>query len=126
MTIDLSCQKCDASFELDAGDVIDGSEAIKCPNCDAKAPQGLVDDFANALGETCKAIVALSKKFGVTFALETDDLPSQFDEVEKAAADDEDEEDDDEDDALDDDDEDEDDSDDEDDDDEGAGGEGEL
>ena len=87
MTIDFSCEKCEASFEIDAADLIEGGEKLKCPNCDAKAPQALADDFSNALGELCKGIAALRKKFGVSLALETDDLPAPFD------ADDEEEED---------------------------------
>jgi DNA-directed RNA polymerase subunit RPC12/RpoP len=79
MTIDFSCEKCEASFEIDAAEIIDGSERLKCPNCDTKAPQALVDDFSNSLGDLCKAIAALRKKFGVSLALETDDLPAPFD-----------------------------------------------
>jgi DNA-directed RNA polymerase subunit RPC12/RpoP len=79
MTIDFSCEKCEASFEIDAADVIEGSERLKCPNCDAKAPQAMADDFSNALGELCKSIAALRKKFGVSLALETDDLPAPYD-----------------------------------------------
>lgn len=79
MTIDFTCEKCEASFEIDAADVIEGSERLKCPNCDAKAPQSLGDDFSNALGELCKSIAALRKKFGVSLTLETDDLPAPYD-----------------------------------------------
>ncbi len=79
MMIDLTCQKCEASFEVDASDVIEGNERIKCPNCDAKAPQNLVDDLGNSLGELCKAIAALRTRFEVSLALETDDLPPPYD-----------------------------------------------
>ena len=79
MMIDLTCQKCEASFEIDASDIMEGNERIKCPNCDAKAPQNLVDDLGNALGELCKSIAALRLKFGVELALETDDLPPPYD-----------------------------------------------
>lgn len=79
MTIDFSCEKCEASFEIDAADVIEGSERLKCPNCDAKAPQAMGEDFSNALGDLCKSIAALRKKFGVSLSLETDDLPAPYD-----------------------------------------------
>ncbi len=105
MMIDLTCQKCEASFEIDATELIDGSERIKCPNCDAKAPQAAVDDFGNALGELCKAVAALRTKFGVSLAIETDDLPPPYDSDD----DEEDEEDEDDDSLLDDADDDEDD-----------------
>lgn len=99
MMIDLTCQKCEASFETDAADLIEGNERIKCPNCDAKAPQAMVDDLGNSLGELCKAIAALRPKFQVSMALETDDLPPPYDEPEEE--DEEDEEEDDDEDLLD-------------------------
>lgn len=83
MTIDLTCQKCEASFEMDASDLIEGNERIKCPNCDAKAPQTMVDDFGNSLGELCKAIAALRARFEVSMTLETDDLPAPYDAAEE-------------------------------------------
>ncbi|HCF61493.1 MAG TPA: hypothetical protein DFS52_26290 [Myxococcales bacterium] len=91
MMIDLTCQKCDASFEIDATELIEGNEPIKCPNCDAKAPQALVDDFGNALGELVKQTAALSKRFQVSLAVESDDLPPPYD-VEPEEEEDEDEE----------------------------------
>ena len=87
MTIDFTCQKCDSSFELDAEDLIDGTEKLVCPNCDAKAPAGLTDDFISALVEMRAQVVALSKRFAVNMAIETEELGAK-----PAAADDEDEE----------------------------------
>ena len=89
MMIDLNCQKCEASFEVDAADVMEGNERIKCPNCDAKAPQPLVDDLGNSLSELCKAIAALRARFEVSLALETDDLPPPYDAVEEEEEDEE-------------------------------------
>jgi len=112
MTIDFTCQKCDGSFELDAQDLIDGTEKLMCPNCDAKAPPALAEDFSNALSELRLQVANLSKKFTVTMAVETEDVEEELDADEED--DDEDEE------ALDeDDDEDEGDDDDEDDEEEG-------
>jgi DNA-directed RNA polymerase subunit RPC12/RpoP len=51
MSIDFTCQKCEASFELDAQDLIEGTEKIVCPHCDAKAPTNLAEDFVAALTE---------------------------------------------------------------------------
>src|SRR5262249_27983980 len=76
MTIDFTCQKCDSSFELDAEDLIDGTEKLVCPNCDAKAPASAVDDFIAAVVELRAQIVALSKRFSVNIALETEDVGS--------------------------------------------------
>src|SRR3954469_9196416 len=103
MTIDFTCQKCEASFELDAQDLIDGTEKLACPHCDTKAPTNLVEDFVAALSEMRAKGAALSKKFAVNLAVETEDLEDELDEDE-----DEDEDSDDDDEADDDLDEDED------------------
>jgi hypothetical protein len=92
MTIDFTCQKCDSSFEIDVQDLIDGSEKIVCPNCDAKAPAGLTDDFVAALAEMRAQVAALGKRFAVNLAIESEDL----DEVEEEDEDEETDEDEDE------------------------------
>lgn len=97
MTIDFTCRKCDASFEIDAEDLIDGTEKLQCPNCDAKATSGMVEDFTAALTELKAQIVTLGKKFAVNLAIETDeDIDEDADDDEDAAEEDEAAEDDDE------------------------------
>jgi hypothetical protein len=108
MTLDLTCQKCEGTFEIDAQDLIDGSEKLECPHCNTRAPANVVDDFVAALTEMRAQVAALSKRFTVSTTLESEDL------AELDADEDEEDEDDDEDD--DDEDLDEDDEDDEDDD----------
>jgi hypothetical protein len=83
MTIDFTCRKCDASFEIDADDLIDGTEKLVCPNCDAKATSAAVEDFTAALSELKAQVVKLGKKFAVNLAVETDE------DVEEEADDDE-------------------------------------
>ncbi|MFL5319572.1 MAG: hypothetical protein ACJ790_07930 [Myxococcaceae bacterium] len=85
MTIDFTCRKCDASFELDVADLIDGSEKLQCPNCDAKATTTMVEDFTAALTELRTQVTALSKKFAVNLAVETEDLEEETEEEEDAA-----------------------------------------
>ncbi|MCY1023733.1 hypothetical protein [Pyxidicoccus sp. MSG2] len=97
MSIDFTCQKCEASFELDAQDLIEGTEKIVCPHCDAKAPANLTEDFVAALTEMRAQIAALDKKFAVSMTLESVDVEDSLDDEE----DDEDEEDSEEDDELD-------------------------
>lgn len=110
MTLDFTCRKCDSGFELDAQDLIDGTEKLQCPNCDAKTSSSAVDDFTAALAELRAQVAALSKKFGVSLAIESEDLEAEGsdddedDEDDERDEDDVDEDDDDED--LDDDDED--------------------
>ena len=82
MTIDFTCQKCEASFELDSQDLIDGTEKLVCPHCDAKAPSNLAEDFIAALVEMRAQVAALSKKFGVNMAIETEELEEEADEDE--------------------------------------------
>jgi len=77
MTIDFTCQKCDSSFELDAEDLIDGTEKLVCPNCDAKTPASMTDDFVSAMVELRAQIVTLSKRFAVNMNLETEDLSAK-------------------------------------------------
>jgi DNA-directed RNA polymerase subunit RPC12/RpoP len=86
MTIDFTCQKCEGSFELDAQDLIDGTEKLECPHCGAKAPASLAEDFTNALGELRSQLAALSKKFTASLTVESEDLEDEEE------ADDEDEE----------------------------------
>jgi DNA-directed RNA polymerase subunit RPC12/RpoP len=94
MTIDFTCQKCEASFELDSQDLLDGTEKLVCPHCDAKAPANLVDDFNAALTEMAAQVAALSKKFSVTMAIETEDLEvaAKDDDEDEDEADEEDDE----------------------------------
>ncbi|MBZ4418547.1 hypothetical protein [Myxococcus sp. RHSTA-1-4] len=97
MSIDFTCQKCEASFELDAQDLIEGTEKIVCPHCDAKAPANLTEDFVAALSEMRAQIAALDKKFAVSMTLESVDVEDTLDDDDV----DEDEEESDEDDDLD-------------------------
>ncbi|RKH53824.1 hypothetical protein D7X55_32880 [Corallococcus sp. AB049A] len=117
MSIDFTCQKCEASFELEAQDLIEGTEKIVCPHCDAKAPANLSEDFVAALTEMRAQIAILSKKFAVTMTLEAEELEDELDdEDEDEEEDDEDDVDEDEDDEESEDDEDYDDEESEDDD----------
>jgi hypothetical protein len=105
MTIDFTCQKCDANFEIDVQDLIDGSEKLVCTSCEAKAPPNLVEDFVAALTEMRTQVAALGKKFSLAMAFETEDLEDLDAKDDEDDEEDEDDLDEDEDD-LDDDDED--------------------
>ncbi|MBZ4398042.1 hypothetical protein OWM54_40470 [Myxococcus sp. MISCRS1] len=97
MSIDFTCQKCEASFELDVQDLIEGTEKIVCPHCDAKAPANLTEDFVAALSEMRAQIAVLDKKFAVSMTLESEDVADTLDDEDE----DEDEDSEDEDDDLD-------------------------
>jgi len=107
MTLDFTCQKCEGTFEIDAQDLIDGSEKLECPHCNTRAPANVVDDFVAALTEMRAQVAALSKRFSFSTTLESEDLA----ELDADEDDDDDDDDDDEDDVDDDDDDDEDDED---------------
>ena len=94
MSIDLTCLKCDSSFELDPAGLLGGSDRLHCPHCGAKASPLVVEEFANALAELCKQIATLSKRFSMSLVLESDDLPSTYrlDEEEEEEEEDEEEE----------------------------------
>jgi len=109
MTLDFTCQKCEGTFEIDAQDLVDGSEKLECPHCNTRAPANVVDDFVAALTEMRAQVAALSKRFSLSTTLESEDL------AELDADEDEDDDDDDEDDVDEDDEDDEDDDDDDDD-----------
>jgi DNA-directed RNA polymerase subunit RPC12/RpoP len=114
MTLDFTCQKCEGTFEIDAQDLIDGSEKLECPHCNTRAPANVVDDFVAALTEMRAQVAAMGKRFTLSTTLESEDL-AELDADEDEEDDDDDDEDvDDDEDDVDDDDEDDDDDDDED------------
>ena len=90
MSIDFTCQKCEASFELDAQDLIEGTEKIVCPHCDAKAPTNLSEDFVAALSEMRAQIAVLGKKFAVSMTLESEELEDELEEEDEEEESDED------------------------------------
>ncbi|MBX7099431.1 MAG: hypothetical protein K1X89_17080 [Myxococcaceae bacterium] len=107
MNIDFTCQKCEGSFELDSQDLIEGTEKLECPHCEARATSAQTEDLTAALTELQAQIAALGKRFTVSVTVETDDLEEDEDEDEEDDDEDESDEDEDEDDEDEDDDEDE-------------------
>ncbi len=87
MTIDFTCQKCEGSFELEAQDLIDGTEKLVCPHCNAKAATNLVDDFTAALAELITQVAALSKKFTVALSVESEEVEEEIEEEEESEED---------------------------------------
>ncbi len=113
MTIDFNCQRCDASFELETVEILEG-EAIACPNCGQRAPRKASEEIGDALDKLLAKVAELRPKFLLALAVESDDLPPPYDEADggdddEPEEDDEDEDiDEDDDEILDDDDEDDD------------------
>jgi DNA-directed RNA polymerase subunit RPC12/RpoP len=90
MTLDFTCQKCEGTFEIDAQDLVDGSEKLECPHCNTRAPANVVDDFVAALTEMRAQVAALSKRFTLSTTLESEDL-AELDAEDEDEEDDEDE-----------------------------------
>ncbi len=78
MTLDLTCQACDTSFELDASELLD-EPRIQCPSCDARAPLAMAEGLSNALDELLGQVARLLPRFGVVFEVDGDDLPPPYD-----------------------------------------------
>lgn len=99
MTIEFNCQECDASFEFDYGELMEG-EPLVCPECGQRAPTNMTEELANALDELLARVAELRSRFLLATSIESDDLPPPYDEdlSDEDEEDDEDEEEDDEDD----------------------------
>lgn len=80
MIIDLTCQKCDTLFDLDAQDLIDGTEKLVCPECEAKVPANLSRDFVAALAQIRAQVAALETKFLISMTLESPALEDELDD----------------------------------------------
>ena len=79
MTIDFNCQNCDASFELDVTDLLEG-EPLVCPNCSQRVPRKSVEELGNALDELLSRLAELRPRFLLSMSIESDDLPPPYDE----------------------------------------------
>ncbi len=95
MTLDLTCQACDSSFELDAAELLD-EPRIQCPSCDARVPLAASEGLSSALEDLCREVARLQAKFSLVLEVDSDDLPPPFDRGHTAssAGDEEDDEDD--------------------------------
>ena len=88
MTLDLTCQACDTSFELEVADLLDEPK-LQCPNCDARVPRAAAEALSGALEELFTQVARLRHKFTLVAEIESDDLPPLYDR-ERAAREDED------------------------------------
>jgi len=112
-TIDFNCQKCEGNFEIDAQDLVDGTEDFECPHCGAKPGKAAAEDFVAAVGELLAQVAALAKKFVVSMSIDAEDLAdgkvvpvvgeedADVDEDEEEEDDDEEDDDDDDDEVVD-------------------------
>jgi hypothetical protein len=78
MTLDLTCQACDSSFELDLAELLD-EPRIQCPSCDARAPLPMTEGLSSALDDLLAHVAKLRSKFQVILEVDSDDLPPPYD-----------------------------------------------
>jgi hypothetical protein len=77
MTLDLTCQSCDTSFEVDLTELVDEPQ-IQCPTCNARAPLNAADGLASALDELLAHVSRLRPRFQLLLEVDSDDLPPQY------------------------------------------------
>ncbi len=78
MQLELQCQKCDESFDVDPVDLA-ADPMLKCPGCGAKATLEQAEALSGALEDLFAAVAALRRKFTITGELDSEDLPSPHD-----------------------------------------------
>jgi hypothetical protein len=90
MTLDVTCQSCDATFEVELADLLEESQ-LECPSCEARATPAAVDGVTSALDELFTQLSTLRRKFELSFEVESDDLPPIYEREARrqASADDE-------------------------------------
>jgi hypothetical protein len=77
MTLDFTCQACDATFDVELSDLAD-EPLVQCPSCEARAPRGAVEGVTGALDDLFAQLAALRRKFTVVFEVASDDLPPVY------------------------------------------------
>lgn len=78
MTLDFTCQSCDATFELELSDIVEDPAALQCPSCEARAPRSAVDGMAGALDDLFAQLALLRRKFAVQMEIDSEDLPAAY------------------------------------------------
>jgi hypothetical protein len=86
MTLDLTCQACDTSFELEAAELLD-EPRLQCPSCEARVPRAAAEALSGALEELFSQFSRLQPTFQLIAEVSSEDLPPPYDR-ERATADD--------------------------------------
>lgn len=92
MTLDVTCQACEATFEVELADLLEESQ-LECPSCEARATPAAVDGFTTALDDLFTQLSTLRRRFELSFEVESDDLPPIYEREARRAVAREDEED---------------------------------
>jgi hypothetical protein len=81
MTLDLTCQACDTSFELDVSDLLE-EPRVQCPGCDARLPRATAEALSGVLDELLGQVSGIRAKFQLVLEVESEDLPAPYDRPE--------------------------------------------
>jgi hypothetical protein len=93
MTLDFTCQACDATFDIELPDLVD-EPVVQCPSCEVRAPRAAVEGVTAALDDLFAQLAVLRRKFTVVFEVASDDLPAVYErQTQRSPAADEEEED---------------------------------
>jgi hypothetical protein len=80
MTLDFTCQSCDASFEMELSDILEDSSAVQCPSCELKAPRAAVEGVSGALDDLFAQLAVLRRRFAVEMEIDSEDLPASYEQ----------------------------------------------
>jgi predicted Zn finger-like uncharacterized protein len=80
MTLDFTCQSCDASFEMELSDILEDSGAVQCPSCELKAPRAAVEGVSGALDDLFAQLAVLRRRFAVEMEIDSEDLPASYEQ----------------------------------------------
>jgi hypothetical protein len=80
MTLDFTCQSCDATFEVELSDIIEDPTGVQCPSCEAKAPRAAMEGMAGALDDLFAQLALLRRKFAVELEIDSEDLPASYEQ----------------------------------------------
>jgi len=97
MTLTFTCTNCDDAFDVDYAALADNPRNVRCAGCNKKLPGPDMEEFASTLDELLGLVATLKKKAGVSFEVDSEDLPAPHDGGDK---DDDDEEESDDEDAA--------------------------
>lgn len=88
MNISFGCVKCEADFELEVMDLMKDPTLVICPNCDAKADAGVVENAMSSLDEVFTQFARMQRRFRVGLSMEPDELTDELAERYDTDADD--------------------------------------
>ena len=91
MTLDFTCQACDATFEMELSDILEDPTGVQCPSCETRAPRAAVEGVASALDDLFAQLAVLRRRFAIEMEIDSEDLPASYEAETVRSKEDEDE-----------------------------------